>query len=68
MLAGGLRPFLDTYRVRAASGTLGAEGALLEGPPPKPSLPCCAAEVTRNDVPMGRKHAGSGHWRQKLRA
>lgn len=63
MLVGGLRPFLDTHRMRAASGTLGVEGALSEGP-----LPCCAAVVMRNDVPMGREHAGSGHWGPKLRA
>lgn len=72
MLVGGLRPFSDTHRMRAASGNLGAGGALLEDPPPPPPpkvpLPCCAAEVMRNDVPMGREHAGSGHWKPKLRA
>ena len=43
MLAGGPRPFLDTHRMRAASGTLGAEGALLEGPPTQglSAMLCC---------------------------
>ena len=63
MLVGGLRPFLDAHRMRAASGTLCVEGALSEGP-----LPFRAAEVMRNDVPMGCEHAGSGPWRPKLRA
>lgn len=49
-------------------GRRGSVGRPPPPPPPKVPLPCCAAEVMRNDVPMGREHAGSGHWKPKLRA
>lgn len=48
MLVGGLRPFSDTHRMRAASGNLGAGGALLEDPPPHHPRSLCHAVLLKS--------------------